>query len=166
MPGSDRARSSIRLPPCHSRTSRPQTGENGRAGPGSTRKETEWAHVGRPQRGENGRAGLGFPEKATDRDPHRAARFRRRKPGIRSPECLQTKNDLQYCKSFSLVGTCGFEPQTSCLSSRRSKPTELCSLYKKTTCIAVSGRSLILWELRDSNPRPSACKADALNQLS
>ena len=23
-----------------------------------------------------------------------------------------------------------------------------------------------LWELRDSNPRPSACKADALNQLS
>ena len=25
---------------------------------------------------------------------------------------------------------------------------------------------LSLWELRDSNPRPSACKADALNQLS
>ena len=25
---------------------------------------------------------------------------------------------------------------------------------------------IILWELRDSNPRPSACKADALNQLS
>ena len=23
-----------------------------------------------------------------------------------------------------------------------------------------------LWALRDSNPRPSACKADALNQLS
>ena len=23
-----------------------------------------------------------------------------------------------------------------------------------------------LWKLRDSNPRPSACKADALNQLS
>ncbi len=23
-----------------------------------------------------------------------------------------------------------------------------------------------LWSLRDSNPRPSACKADALNQLS
>ena len=23
-----------------------------------------------------------------------------------------------------------------------------------------------LWELRGSNPRPSACKADALNQLS
>ena len=27
-------------------------------------------------------------------------------------------------------------------------------------------RLLNLWELRDSNPRPSACKADALNQLS
>ncbi len=24
----------------------------------------------------------------------------------------------------------------------------------------------LMWELRDSNPRPSACKADALNQLS
>ena len=24
----------------------------------------------------------------------------------------------------------------------------------------------LLWELRESNPRPSACKADALNQLS
>ena len=24
----------------------------------------------------------------------------------------------------------------------------------------------VLWALRDSNPRPSACKADALNQLS
>lgn len=31
-----------------------------------------------------------------------------------------------------LVGTCGFEPQTSCLSSRRSKPTELCSLHEKS----------------------------------
>ena len=25
---------------------------------------------------------------------------------------------------------------------------------------------LFLWEQRESNPRPSACKADALNQLS
>ena len=27
-------------------------------------------------------------------------------------------------------------------------------------------RDLMKWALRDSNPRPSACKADALNQLS
>ena len=27
-------------------------------------------------------------------------------------------------------------------------------------------KSLTGWALRDSNPRPSACKADALNQLS
>jgi len=27
-------------------------------------------------------------------------------------------------------------------------------------------QALFLWALRDSNPRPSACKADALNQLS
>ena len=26
--------------------------------------------------------------------------------------------------------------------------------------------SICLWEQRESNPRPSACKADALNQLS
>ena len=63
------------------------------------------------------------------------------------------------------VGTSGFEPLTSCLSSRRSKPTELCSRHKKTACVTVSG-DFSLWELRDSNPRPSACKADALNQLS
>ena len=25
---------------------------------------------------------------------------------------------------------------------------------------------ILKWELRESNPRPSACKADALNQLS
>lgn len=35
-------------------------------------------------------------------------------------------------KASKEVGTCGFEPQTSCLSSRRSKPTELCSLHKKS----------------------------------
>ena len=30
-----------------------------------------------------------------------------------------------------------------------------------------SSESLLgMWALRDSNPRPSACKADALNQLS
>ena len=29
-----------------------------------------------------------------------------------------------------------------------------------------SGKHPHLWALRDSNPRPSACKADALNQLS
>ncbi len=28
------------------------------------------------------------------------------------------------------------------------------------------GLTFLKWELRDSNPRPSACKADALNQLS
>ena len=29
-----------------------------------------------------------------------------------------------------------------------------------------SGKHPPVWALRDSNPRPSACKADALNQLS
>ena len=39
-------------------------------------------------------------------------------------------------------------------------------------CVGAEGSVLetslvsTLWALRDSNPRPSACKADALNQLS
>ena len=32
--------------------------------------------------------------------------------------------------------------------------------------LALINQGLRLWALRDSNPRPSACKADALNQLS
>ena len=35
---------------------------------------------------------------------------------------------------------------------------------KKTRLLVVE--SLVLWALTDSNRRPSACKADALNQLS
>jgi hypothetical protein len=31
---------------------------------------------------------------------------------------------------------------------------------------AFAGPAFMLWAMRDSNPRPSACKADALNQLS
>ena len=43
--------------------------------------------------------------------------------------------------------------------------TSFCiSENKKTSQFPV--RLLVLWEQRDSNPRPSACKADALNQLS
>ncbi len=38
-------------------------------------------------------------------------------------------------------------------------------INETSTYIAV-GACSSLWELRDSNPRPSACKADALNQLS
>ena len=37
---------------------------------------------------------------------------------------------------------------------------------KKKTIRLDGLTSFDLWELRDSNPRPSACKADALNQLS
>ena len=32
--------------------------------------------------------------------------------------------------------------------------------------LPLSYNPIILWELTDSNRRPSACKADALNQLS
>ena len=39
------------------------------------------------------------------------------------------------------------------------------SSHEKRACIAEM-QALFLWALRDSNPRPSACKADALNQLS
>ena len=36
--------------------------------------------------------------------------------------------------------------------------------HKCLTFVGAEGE--LLWELRESNPRPSACKADALNQLS
>ena len=36
----------------------------------------------------------------------------------------------------------------------------------KTNRPRIAGPVFVLWGLRDSNPRPSACKADALNQLS
>ena len=48
---------------------------------------------------------------------------------------------------YSLVG--------SCIPGDINKKTD------KSFDLSVS-----LWALRDSNPRPSACKADALNQLS
>ena len=37
---------------------------------------------------------------------------------------------------------------------------------EKTKKVNERNRSLLRWEQRESNPRPSACKADALNQLS
>ena len=81
---------------------------------------------------------------------------------------IRTENTAYIAVSgvFGIVGTSGFEPLTSCLSSRRSKPTELCSLRRHMKKPSYSGMVSMLWELRDSNPRPSACKADALNQLS
>ncbi len=38
--------------------------------------------------------------------------------------------------------------------------------YKKIPAAPKNHGETPLWALRDSNPRPSACKADALNQLS
>ena len=37
---------------------------------------------------------------------------------------------------------------------------------KKKTPLYIVERRFFWWEQRESNPRPSACKADALNQLS
>ena len=39
-------------------------------------------------------------------------------------------------------------------------------IRKKRFCLPPCGAESPEWALRDSNPRPSACKADALNQLS
>ncbi len=58
------------------------------------------------------------------------------------------------------VGGTGLEPATSAMSTQRSEPTELTAQKKTSTLVEV------LWVLRDSNPRPSGCKPDALNQLS
>ena len=52
------------------------------------------------------------------------------------------------------VGADGFEPPKS--KDSRFTVCPIWPLWKTPS----------LWALRDSNPRPSACKADALNQLS
>ncbi len=52
------------------------------------------------------------------------------------------------------------QPKMSIISSYPA-PAEY--LKKEEDGLAVV---LFWWELRESNPRPSACKADALNQLS
>ena len=59
------------------------------------------------------------------------------------------------------VGVDGFEPPTLCLYGRCSEPAELNALKISMRLICK-----YLWALTDSNRRPSACKADALNQLS
>ena len=41
-----------------------------------------------------------------------------------------------------------------------------CTAHHERGCLPFGKQPLCLWALRDSNPRPSACKADALNQLS
>ena len=38
--------------------------------------------------------------------------------------------------------------------------------YKTKKPVVMMTAGFLMWALRDSNPRPSACKADALNQLS
>ena len=53
------------------------------------------------------------------------------------------------------VGNTGLEPVTPALSRQCSEPTELIAPELKKP----SQGEGFLWELRGSNPRPSACKA-------
>ena len=76
--------------------------------------------------------------------------------------CKSKKNPTDG-EIFLKVGGTGFEPVTSAMSTQRSKPTELTALIKKTSA---STEVFFGWALRDSTPRPSRCKRDALNQLS
>ena len=45
-------------------------------------------------------------------------------------------------------------------------PPEIAPLTKKIPAVPKDHEETPLWALTDSNRRPSACKADALNQLS
>ena len=83
-----------------------------------------------------------------------------------------------------MVGINGFEPLTLCLSDKCSEPAELnAHVFFSLVAAWLSSRlavarpclhdvalfkrkSRLVWVLRDSNPRPAACKAAALNQLS
>ncbi len=51
-------------------------------------------------------------------------------------------------------------------ASYRPAIGQLSASYKKTEDANESHPLLLWWALTDSNRRPSACKADALNQLS
>ncbi len=64
------------------------------------------------------------------------------------------------CLRQKLYGQALPEPNYGCPPLRSGNPT-LRQNKKGTACAIPSW-----WEQRDSNPRPSACKADALNQLS
>ncbi len=74
---------------------------------------------------------------------------------------IQTKEQDLEVLLLALVGAEGFVPAMP--PERSEEPPTL--LYKPRSKTSKSC-SLLLWALRDSNPRPSACKADALNQLS
>ena len=50
--------------------------------------------------------------------------------------------------------------------SRRSKLRSMSKMKKATHFRGWLSFSFKLWAMRDSNPRPPACKAGALNQLS
>ena len=60
------------------------------------------------------------------------------------------------------MGVDGVEPPTLPTISRDT-PNQLFNFENKKTS---SKNDEVLWELTGSNRRPSACKADALNQLS
>ena len=60
---------------------------------------------------------------------------------------------------------------SSCSGKRQSRaettaPPEMASPDKKIPAVPKDHEETPLWALTDSNRRPSACKADALNQLS
>ena len=59
---------------------------------------------------------------------------------------------------FSLISVLSSLPQASGRNIKQETP--------KPLDFGVLVRPFGWWELRESNPRPSACKADALNQLS
>ena len=66
-------------------------------------------------------------------------------------------------KPFCDVGVDGFEPPTlPVVKPGCSESAELNSIKKGFIFM----KPFVMWELTGSNRRPSACKADALNQLS
>ena len=62
---------------------------------------------------------------------------------------------MEQQKVNKSVGSDGFEPPKQEAADLQSAPFGHSGNYP-----------LVLWALTDSNRRPSACKADALNQLS
>ena len=65
-------------------------------------------------------------------------------------------------RPYGLVGSSGLEPPTSCLSGTRSNHLSYEPLFLRVCGFSVLAYCPTWWRWWDSNPWPSACRADAL----
>jgi hypothetical protein len=65
-----------------------------------------------------------------------------------------------------VIQSCGFLGDKTLIDQRYFAKRQRSGHRNEKSRYFCNGLIFNVWELRGSNPRPSACKADALNQLS